>query len=58
MGEKFGTFFAGAYDIQPENHRVCDVLLPICSCNLLINGALNNGFCITGIIKSVYKLPS
>jgi hypothetical protein len=51
MGDKFGTLFVGAM-IYNLKTIVCDVRLPICSCNLPIDGALSNGFGITSDINT------
>jgi hypothetical protein len=53
MGDKFGTLFVGAM-IYSLKTIVCDVRLPICSCNLPRDGALRNGFGITSDIKTTW----
>jgi hypothetical protein len=53
MGDKFVTLFVGAM-IYSLKTIVCDVRLPICSCNLFIDCALSNGFGITSDIKTTW----
>lgn len=53
MWNKFDMLFVGAV-IYSRNTVICNVRLPICSCNLPIEGALSNGFGITSDIKTTW----